>query len=516
VASGGDSADSAPGLDSEERISAGEVVGPYRIVETLGEGGMGSVCRAVHVDTGVEVALKLLSANAAQKKTALGRFRREAEAVRRINHPNVVTVVDFGADRDFFYLAMELLDGVTLEQTLALQGALTLEEALRLTRQIAEGLAEAHRLGFVHRDLKPGNIMVVGSGLDERAKILDFGLVGMWGDADLTHLTQDGLAIGTPTYMAPEQLTDSRVGPEADLYALGIVAYEMITGGPPFRGPVREVMMKQIVDRPQPLDGLLGFGALVMRLLEKAPEERPKDANEVVESIREVERRVRDSELPTERPRPSRRISSREETPAHTIVDRPSHRKLTPIPLPTSSTDPGENTPVVRASSGIQDDTLPPVRLPQPEESFTDEVQRRPSRRETDRGFLGRIDSLRRSAIVAIALIAALVSAGVTFAMLFLIEGGPASSPGAQRVPSTPRGLQRPRALAEDLDRIESRLLALDERADQRKQSELWREYIELSRQATHNLSPEELRSLSARIRTLSDRVDALASRGGR
>src|SRR5262249_28929388 len=176
-------------------------------------------------------------------------------------HPNIVTVADFvTTSNGMTFIVMELVAGRTLDVAIGREAPFQVVRAARIGRQIAAGLGEAHRMGFVHRDVKPSNIMLTETSGQELVKILDFGVVGLGAMPMSTRLTAIGHIIGTPTYMAPEQVHDPGVGPAADLYALGVILFEMLAGEPPFTGPGRtEVFIKHISELPPPLppsDGL--------------------------------------------------------------------------------------------------------------------------------------------------------------------------------------------------------------------------------------------------------------------
>src|SRR5262249_6828284 len=160
----------------------------------------------------------------------------------RIDHPRIVKIMELGMSPRGLFLVMELLEGETLRTALCREDRFTPSRAARIARQTAEGLAAAHRKGFVHRDLKPGNMMLVPSGAHEQVKILDLGIVRVQSELPEEKLTRDDLILGTPTYMAPEQFQTSTVGPSADLYALGVVLYEMLSGSVPFEGSFREIV----------------------------------------------------------------------------------------------------------------------------------------------------------------------------------------------------------------------------------------------------------------------------------
>jgi hypothetical protein len=266
-------------------------IGHYRVIERIGLGGIGAVYRAHDLLHHEDVALKVLKNGV--RATLVARFAREAGVIRSLEHANIVRLLEFGSDDRLTFLAMELVLGRTIAEILERDGPFTLERTASIGAQICAGLAEAHRIGFVHRDLKPTNLMLAGAQPGEVLKILDFGVAGILDeDAPITRLTRTGHTVGTPMYMAPEQASSSTVGPEADLYAVGIILYEMIAGRPPFYGTVQEVVMKHIVEAPPALPLLHGLEDIVGALLEKDPLKRPSDANAVRSELEAVRSRV--------------------------------------------------------------------------------------------------------------------------------------------------------------------------------------------------------------------------------
>src|ERR1051325_4329601 len=216
--------------------------GKYRLDERLGGGGMGTVYRATHLLIDRPVALKVLSQRFVGDQTAQQRFRREARAAGRMQHPNAVTVTDFGATEDgYLYIVMELLEGRTLRDLLAHDGPLDSARAVSIILQTASAVGAAHDAGLIHRDLKPANIFIVHrTNVPSLGKVLAFGLaqfVVEEQDDDYNTLTQVGAIIGTPRYMSPEQSAGvAALTPAADVYSLGIILYEMLTGVAPFNG----------------------------------------------------------------------------------------------------------------------------------------------------------------------------------------------------------------------------------------------------------------------------------------
>jgi serine/threonine-protein kinase len=275
----------------------GQVVAKrYRIRELLGEGGMGAVYLAEHTHMRKRVALKLLHADMSNDPDVLARFRREAEAAARVEHPNVATATDFGQTEDgSFFLVLEYVEGTSLRQALT-GGPMPPARALQIARQIALALDRAHGAGVIHRDLKPENVMLVQKG-DEAdfVKVLDFGIAKVEPHArDSTQpLTRFGTILGTPEYMAPEQALGEIVGPLADLYALGVMLYEMLTGKHPFDAGDRMAILSMhivapvppMVDRNPAVTVAPPIEALVRQLLEKDAKGRPQGARALVVEI---------------------------------------------------------------------------------------------------------------------------------------------------------------------------------------------------------------------------------------
>ena len=255
----------------------GRQVGPYRVVERLGEGGMGVVYRAVDERLERSVALKFLAADLIRDPEARRRFLLEARAASRIEHANVCTVYEAGETPEGeAYLVMAFYEGETLERRLT-RGPLPVAEALDLAIQIARGLERAHEAGIVHRDVKPGNVMITAHG---EAKLLDFGLARL---RDAAPITREGTTLGTPVYMAPEQLRGEEPGPAVDVWALGVVLWEMIAGRPPFGRDPRSAPALILHEEPAPLGGLrpeapAAVVAAVARALAKDPADRQASA----------------------------------------------------------------------------------------------------------------------------------------------------------------------------------------------------------------------------------------------
>jgi serine/threonine protein kinase len=265
----------------------GQVVGEYRLEALLGKGGFARVYRARHLVIGAETAIKILTDDLRESPSAHRRFAREIAALKTLRHDNLVSIVDSGFTTDERpYIAMDLVDGPTLREVV-MRRRFSVPEAADLTRQLALGLTEVHARGFVHRDLKPKNVMLLLRGARLQLKILDFGLALITDPAsEHTRLTFAGHRLGTARWMAPEQIVDpATVGPAADLYCLGLLTYTMIMGEPPFLGKAEEVL-RQHLERPAPIPPALGpLAPLVRALLSKSPAERPQSAWEVLERL---------------------------------------------------------------------------------------------------------------------------------------------------------------------------------------------------------------------------------------
>jgi serine/threonine-protein kinase len=274
-----------------QEVARAQQLGQYTLEAKLGEGGMGVVYRARHAMLQRPTAVKLIDPEH-NSDAQLARFEREVQLTTRLTHPNTITIYDYGRTLDgVFYYAMELLDGVTLEDVVDVDGAQPPERVVRILRQVAGALGEAHALGLIHRDIKPGNIMLcTRGGTQDVAKLLDFGLVKQVGGRGAPTVTAETKLIGTPMYMSPEAV----MAPEAmdgrsDLYALGAVGYYLLTGDHVFKGATAvEVCGHHLHSRPPPLSERLPGGVpgtldrLVLRCLAKRPDERPQSAHELL------------------------------------------------------------------------------------------------------------------------------------------------------------------------------------------------------------------------------------------
>lgn len=270
----------------------------YRIERHLGGGAMGSVWVARHLRTGGFVALKTLHPDARLSPSALSRFRLEATTSSAIGHEGIVRVFDFDTTKEgLYFLAMELLEGETLEQRLGAVGRLPFAEARRITREIGSALHAAHSVGILHRDLKPANVFLraprPGTPPFERAVLLDFGLAKPL-DQTAPHLTEAGVALGTPAYMSPEQARGHELDARSDVFSLGALFYEMVMGEPPFYAPsVAALFAKLLTEAPRtssiPPDCPAGFIPVLGRALAKHPAERYGSVVEFMAALDAIE-----------------------------------------------------------------------------------------------------------------------------------------------------------------------------------------------------------------------------------
>jgi tetratricopeptide (TPR) repeat protein len=282
-------------------LHAGRVIGPYRLVEKIGEGGMGVVWMARDTSLDRDVALKFLPEALARDPERLARFEREAKAVAALAHPGILAIHGFGEDDGTVYAVTELLEGRTLRDALR-EGPMPVDRVAAIALAVAEGLAAAHDRGIVHRDLKPENLFLTRDG---RTKILDFGLAAYAGTAvsgDATHtptrtsLTTPGVVMGTTDYLSPEQVRGGAVDARSDLFALGTVIWEMLSGARPFHRETGAETMAAILREPPP--GLprgvpRSLARVARRCLEKAPERRFASAREIVAALAEPPARLR-------------------------------------------------------------------------------------------------------------------------------------------------------------------------------------------------------------------------------
>ena len=278
------------GLDDLE----GEIIsGRYQIVRRIGKGGMGVVYLATQTNLGRNVCLKVLNPALLDDEDAVGRFEREAKGLSRLQHPNIVTIFDYGRDGNLAYIVMEYAQGETLSKYLKAHGALTLDEFLPLAVQTLKGIGEAHKLGLIHRDIKPANIVLCElEGEKNYVKILDFGLAKLAQGGE--ELTKEQQLVGSASYMSPEQILTGTSDTRTDVYALGVMFYLMLSGRKPFTGSNDNVILyKHVNEMPTPLKRLIEpqqgvpdtLCEVIDQCLSKAHEKRPQTANDLLNAI---------------------------------------------------------------------------------------------------------------------------------------------------------------------------------------------------------------------------------------
>ncbi|MFD7718676.1 serine/threonine-protein kinase [Streptomyces sp. NPDC059814] len=282
------------------------VAGRYRLISAIGRGGMGEVWRAADEVLGRSVAVKLLLGEHADE-SATARFRLEAQTAARLSHPHLVAVFDFGSWEDRLFLVMELVEGRSLADLLLAQERLDPEQVARIAGQAAAGLAAAHRQGIVHRDIKPGNLMLDAEGA---VKIGDFGIAQFVDDPSAA-LTTTGHIVGTSLYLAPERALGRTADAASDMYSLGCVIYQLLLGQPPFRSDTPTATLYQHVDTPpvplrqRGVEMSAAFDSYLLGLLAKQPEDRPT-AQQVADWFTSEAWRGQAEPLPMYRPAPPR------------------------------------------------------------------------------------------------------------------------------------------------------------------------------------------------------------------
>jgi eukaryotic-like serine/threonine-protein kinase len=281
-------------------LAPGDVLAHYRVLSPLGSGGMGQVYLAEDVRLGRRLALKILPPDATPEDHRISRFEREARSISALNHPNIITIYDTGEVRGLRFIATEFIDGVTLRTILG-RSRLEIRHAVDIAMQVTQALAAAHAAGVVHRDLKPENVMVRADGY---VKVLDFGLAKLTGHALSAHAaglptheleTQEGVVMGTVRYMAPEQARGEEIDSRADVFALGVLLYEMLAGEPPFKGRTgADVIGALLLQQPAPLtDVPVDLDRIVRTALRKEKHERYQTCGRLMEELRGVVRTLR-------------------------------------------------------------------------------------------------------------------------------------------------------------------------------------------------------------------------------
>jgi len=295
----------------EELTTGTTFAGRYQIIEELGKGGMGKVYKANDTEIKEKVALKLIKPEIAVDKKTIERFQNELKFARKISHRNVCRMYDLNKEEGSYYITMEYIEGEDLKSSIRRMGPLGAGKAISIARQVCEGLAEAHRLGVVHRDLKPQNIMIDKEG---NARIMDFGIAR---SLKAKGITGAGVMIGTPEYMSPEQVEGKDVDQRSDIYSLGVILYEMVTGQVPFEGDTPFTIgvkhKSEIPKDPKELNAQIpeDLSRVILRCLEKDKEKRYQNAGEVRSELSRIEEGIptTEREVPKRRPITSREIT---------------------------------------------------------------------------------------------------------------------------------------------------------------------------------------------------------------
>jgi len=342
------------------------IAGKYRIEEQIGEGGMGKVFRARQLALDKPVVLKVLHPSLLSDERTVARFQREAKAASRLNHPNSISILDFGqADEGVLYIAMEFVSGRDLHNILSREWPLPESRIIRIVAQVLSALSDAHGAGVIHRDLKPENIMVEQRrGEPDFVKVLDFGIAKIQDSAgdDGPALTRAGFVCGTPEYMSPEQARGGTLDHRSDLYAVGVILYQLVTGKLPFESDSAVgFATKHLTEQPVPPSQRRpdvrvshGLERLILKALGKDPSERPQTADSFRDSLLALEH---------ERPaRPSRPHARRSGSAAQVLAPAP-RRQATPEATETRRLQPergwnGDSTVVARAAEETTGETI--------------------------------------------------------------------------------------------------------------------------------------------------------------
>lgn len=284
---------------ADDDLVGRKLFGDYVIQKKLGEGGMGAVYLAVNSNIDQKIAVKVLHGYAAQNPELVQRFNREAKAIARLTHPNIIRVFIFGSTEDgLIYLAMEFVQGMPLRDLMVEVGRLEELRAINIMRQALHALNEAHELGIVHRDLKPDNIMLTSfRGVDEFVKVLDFGIAKVKEqDGSSAKLTQAGVVYGTPEYLSPEQAQAKELDGRSDLYSMGIILYELVSGVVPFQSTTAvAVLASHVYDEPPPPSRVARHSispkmeTVILKAIRKDPNQRYQTAMDFLRDLENLE-----------------------------------------------------------------------------------------------------------------------------------------------------------------------------------------------------------------------------------
>lgn len=415
---------------------AGKTVGDFHVLKQLGQGGMGEVYLAEQVSLKRKVALKTMRSEVASKPTALKRFQKEAEAVAKFTHPNIVQIYFIGETEGLKYIVLEFVDGVNLASYVGKKGPVALPLAFSIMKQVASALHHAGEHGIVHRDIKPENILLNRKG---EVKITDFGLARSADeDGQPMNLTQTGMIVGTPHYMSPEQVQGKKTDHRTDIYSFGAMCYYMLTGKPPYQGTSIFELAKQHVEgspkllnvvRPEVPAELM---AVINKMMAKKVDERYQTGLEIVKDLQKLQQRLRDLKLG----------SGSNITPALSITAM-DHTKTEAIPLMSDAKR--------DSNIGVPYDAKTET-IPEPEDNETPPAMPRPSKSSKKKKFKAKKKTKSKPSplvLMAAAAVILLPMLGVGV-YLAVMKGGDTKSA------STPKGTGSTQVTPPDTNRIES------------------------------------------------------------
>ncbi|MEZ4725987.1 MAG: protein kinase [Caldilineaceae bacterium] len=289
----------------------GRKLGKYELVERLGRGGMAEVYKAFQPGVERHVAIKVMHGHLSDSPEFVQRFQREARSIGQLQHPHIGRVIDFDVEADVYYMVMDYIQGGTLDEYLTSKGTLPIDEAVRITLQLADALAYAHQRGMVHRDIKPGNIMFMDDA-HTHALLTDFGIARLLDEQN--NMTMTGALVGTPNYMSPEAARGEPCDARADIYSLGVVFYELVTGRTPYAADTPYSFLMKQANEPLPPPRTLNpnvptaLEAVLLKALAKEPKARYQNATELATALRSAQASsaTAPGSLPMQQPNPSR------------------------------------------------------------------------------------------------------------------------------------------------------------------------------------------------------------------
>lgn len=359
-------------FDAEADKVLGAVLdGKYEVERLIGKGGMGNVYEAKHLHMGLPVAVKILHSHLVTDSTAVERFRREARSARTVNHPNAISIMDFGVTPDnVLYLVMELINGISLHDLLKKELVLDSVRAVKLMKQVCLAVDAAHQKSIVHRDLKPDNILILDHGTPtEKVKVIDFSIAKMRQTENNVNLTSAGVVVGTPHYISPEQAQGFELDHRSDIYSMGIILYQCLTGQAPFNGKTSAMLLMQHIQaKPKPPREIKPdippqLEATVLKALSKSANDRQQTAAELAE---EMENALVMAGLISGKNVTGNRTSS---DPGNLAISTPPPAPVstpTPAPQPVTAPKPQPVPQVQQAAAAAAGTSKPQPQPPQP------------------------------------------------------------------------------------------------------------------------------------------------------